>query len=157
MGPPVKVDVGGVTVFLCCEGCRQAMVDSPQKYLSKLTAGDRKAAARDAGTEIDLPPIGLPEIVESDGGTLGEQAEGPRNEEAAKIAAALAALPPDDRLLARQQRVCPVADSPLGLMGTPIKMDVNGRAVFICCESCRERLLAEPQKYLAKLPKEAIQ
>ena len=27
--------------------------------------------------------------------------------------------------------------------------------VFICCEGCRERLLADPDRYLAKLPKEA--
>jgi Cu(I)/Ag(I) efflux system membrane fusion protein len=44
---------------------------------------------------------------------------------------------------------------PLGSMGTPIKVDVKGRAVFICCEGCRESLLAEPKKYLAKLSKEA--
>ena len=42
-------------------------------------------------------------------------------------------------------------------MGTPIKVDVNGRPVFICCEGCRESLLAEPAKYLAKLSKEVDQ
>jgi hypothetical protein len=36
-------------------------------------------------------------------------------------------------------------------MGPPPKVNVNGTTVFICCEGCRERLLAEPDKYLAKL------
>ncbi len=54
------------------------------------------------------------------------------------------------------QKVCVVMDEPLGGMGTPLKVDVKGKAVFICCEGCREQLLAEPRKHLAKLPKEAM-
>ncbi len=68
--------------------------------------------------------------------------------------AALAKLSPTDRAIAERQRICPVADFALGSMGTPRKVDVNGTPVFICCEGCRESLLAEPEKYLAKLPKE---
>ena len=64
---------------------------------------------------------------------------------------ALSALTPEDRLLVEQQRICPVAEYRLGSMGTPKKVDVNGTPVFICCDGCRERLLAEPEKYLAKL------
>jgi Cu(I)/Ag(I) efflux system membrane fusion protein len=44
-----------------------------------------------------------------------------------------------------------VAGEELGSMGTPIKVDVEGQAVFICCEGCRKKLLADPQKYLDKL------
>jgi Cu(I)/Ag(I) efflux system membrane fusion protein len=33
----------------------------------------------------------------------------------------------------------------------PIKVDVNGQPVFICCEGCRGRLLADPEKYLGNL------
>jgi hypothetical protein len=40
-------------------------------------------------------------------------------------------------------------------MGPPIKVMVDGRPVFICCEGCRQKLLAEPAKYLAKLDEEA--
>jgi len=50
-----------------------------------------------------------------------------------------------------KQGICPVAEYRLGSMGTPKKVDVNGTPVFICCDGCRERLLAEPEKYLAKL------
>ena len=62
----------------------------------------------------------------------------------------------EDQQLAQQQKTCPVTDLPLGSMGGPIKVVVQGRPVFICCEACRKRLLAEPAKYLAKLNREAV-
>lgn len=68
-----------------------------------------------------------------------------------EITAALAELPADDRLLAEKQKVCPVTDELLGSMGAPIKVDVQGKPVFICCEGCKEELLARPDVYLAKL------
>jgi RND family efflux transporter MFP subunit len=81
----------------------------------------------------------------------------PDEDEDPEIAAAFAKLSAEDRVLAKKQRICPVTELPLGSMGTPPKVDVNGRRVFICCEGCRGRLLAEPVKYLARLPKEAVQ
>ena len=38
----------------------------------------------------------------------------------------------------------------------PIKVDVKGQPVFICCEGCRDSLLDNPDKYLANLPREGI-
>ena len=38
-------------------------------------------------------------------------------------------------------------------MGAPIKVDVNGQPVFICCEGCKDKLLSKPEEYLAKLKK----
>jgi hypothetical protein len=68
-----------------------------------------------------------------------------------EMIAALSNLSPDDRVLVEKQKICPVAEYQLGLMGTPRKIDVNGTSVFICCDGCREKLLSEPAKYLAKL------
>ena len=39
-------------------------------------------------------------------------------------------------------------------MGTPVKVTVKGRPVFICCASCKAKLLKDPDKYLAKLDKQ---
>jgi hypothetical protein len=71
----------------------------------------------------------------------------------AAIAENLAKLSPEDRELAAKQKVCPISEHPLGsaTMGVPIKLDVKGHAVFICCEGCRDAVLSEPDKYLAKL------
>ena len=56
-----------------------------------------------------------------------------------------------DKALIEKQKLCLVANEPLGSMGTPIKVSVKGRDVFLCCEGCREAVLADPDKYLAKL------
>ena len=64
---------------------------------------------------------------------------------------AMATLSETDRAAVLAQQVCPVSDQSLGSMGTPIKVTVNGRDVFLCCESCREKLEANPDEYLAKL------
>ena len=84
-----------------------------------------------------------------------KQPTAPENEDPA-IAAALAKLSPEDRALAKKQRACPVTDLPLGSMGAPVKVNVHGRPIFICCKGCESRLLSKPDEYLAKLPKEAV-
>jgi hypothetical protein len=58
----------------------------------------------------------------------------------------------DEKLIARQ-KVCPVMDEPLGSMGAPVKVIVDGRVVFLCCKGCERDLRADPRKYLAKVPK----
>jgi len=65
-------------------------------------------------------------------------------------------LTSEDQQLVELQKVCPVTDMPLESMGGPIKVLVEGRPVFICCEGCRKSLLAEPNKYLTKLDTEAV-
>ena len=62
-----------------------------------------------------------------------------------------AKLSAEDRRLAESQEICPVTDAALGSMGTPIKVRVGDRDVFICCEGCREDLLENADKHLAKL------
>ncbi len=63
----------------------------------------------------------------------------------------IAALSPPDRLLARRQRTCPVTGKDLGSMGTPERVVVSGRTVFLCCSGCEAKLRREPGKYLAKV------
>jgi Cu(I)/Ag(I) efflux system membrane fusion protein len=64
-----------------------------------------------------------------------------------KIKAALAELSPEDRRLAREQGICPVAEAPLGSMGPPEKVQVGSRSIFVCCIACRKALVDDPQKY----------
>jgi Cu(I)/Ag(I) efflux system membrane fusion protein len=58
---------------------------------------------------------------------------------------------PDDNELAARQKVCPVTGKPLDSMGGPIRLEVSGRTVFVCCEGCDAPLRKSPEKYLAKL------
>lgn len=41
-----------------------------------------------------------------------------------------------DDLLIQAQRICPVTGKKLGSMGRPVKAEVNGATVFLCCKSC---------------------
>ncbi len=68
-----------------------------------------------------------------------------------KMIAALEKLSKEDRGLAKSQSICPVTMMALGSMGTPKKVDVEGKSVFVCCEGCRGSLLEKPALYLAKL------
>jgi Cu(I)/Ag(I) efflux system membrane fusion protein len=64
---------------------------------------------------------------------------------------AIAELAPEDQDLARKQRVCVVADMALGSMGVPVRVELEGQVVFLCCEGCRGALMKNPQKFLEKL------
>ena len=64
---------------------------------------------------------------------------------------ALAKLSPADRQLAEKQKICPVSGQPLGSMGTPYKVTVEGKEVLLCCSGCEAEVKENPEKYLAKL------
>jgi hypothetical protein len=68
-----------------------------------------------------------------------------------EVQKALAGLSPEDRQSAQRQRICPVSGEPLGSMGEPIKLEVEGREVWICCAGCETAVRKEPEKHLAKL------
>jgi YHS domain-containing protein len=36
MGAPQKIDVDGQQVWVCCPGCKDTLLESPEKYLAKL-------------------------------------------------------------------------------------------------------------------------
>ena len=71
----------------------------------------------------------------------------------ADVVVALTALSDPDRTDALAQKVCPVSDKQLGLMGKPPKVTVEGQDVFLCCEGCDSEIKSDPGKYLAKLSK----
>lgn len=65
--------------------------------------------------------------------------------------AELAKLSPEDAAAAERQHMCPVSGEMLGTMGAPLKIDVKDQQVWICCDGCKDKLLASPDEYLAKL------
>jgi len=69
----------------------------------------------------------------------------------AGVPASFASLSDADRTAALAQKICPVSGEPLGEMGTPVKVTVAGRDVFLCCANCKEEIEKDPQKYLTKL------
>lgn len=41
-----------------------------------------------------------------------------------------------DALLARAQKICPVSGKKLTSMGGPVKVEMGGRTLFVCCQGC---------------------
>lgn len=70
-----------------------------------------------------------------------------------KMMETLASFSEEDKASAMKQHFCPVSGEMLGVMGKPEKMEVEGQTVWICCDGCKDKLLAEPEKYLAKINK----
>lgn len=69
-----------------------------------------------------------------------------------KVSAALAKLSPQDQSLAKAQQFCAVMNqSRLGSMGTPIKFEIKGEPVFVCCSGCKAKALKNPDETLAKV------
>jgi hypothetical protein len=134
MGTPVKVMVDGQPVFLCCSGCKEKALADPKATLANVerfkTGKPVSAEARQSDT--------------ADPGALdGQEAE---------IQASLASLSPEDRRLADEQRFCPViANSRLGSMGTPVKVNVDGQPVFLCCAGCKAKAFKDPKATLERV------
>lgn len=55
-----------------------------------------------------------------------------------------------DKAAIDQQRVCAVAGSRLGGMGTPVKVTMNGQSLFLCCKGCVGKVEKDPAGYFAK-------
>jgi membrane fusion protein, copper/silver efflux system len=132
MDVPVKVDLPGGAVLLCCKGCvKQAKADPDGMY--RKVEELKKKAARSAQPALPAPLAKLPP------------------EELAEIRAELARLSPEDRKQAEAQVLCPILDEPLGSMGVPVKLMVNGQTVYVCCKGCDKKVFKDPEGTLRKL------
>lgn len=169
MGVPLKVTTNEQNMLICCEGCRERVQNEPDKYLAKIEQLKKKSRNKKAEVfEMDLPSFEGMELVQPEMNLppMGEMSMTPQMKkleperkvetEEEAVQKAIAKLSPSDQKLARQQEICPVATMELGSMGVPIKVDVKGQPVFICCEACRKSLLETPEKYLSKLPAKVV-
>ncbi|MCA9091219.1 MAG: hypothetical protein KDA90_21595 [Planctomycetaceae bacterium] len=59
-------------------------------------------------------------------GVVATTAADEKPDEAAKL----------DALLVKAQKICPVSGQPLDSMGGPVKADVGGATMFLCCRGC---------------------
>ena len=72
----------------------------------------------------------------------------------AEVATAMAKLSPEDRKEAAAQKFCAVmGDNLLGSMGTPLKVEIDGAPVFLCCSGCKSKALKNPEQTLAAVAK----
>jgi Cu(I)/Ag(I) efflux system membrane fusion protein len=134
MGVPLKIVIDNQPVFLCCSGCTKEARENPKETLAKVMKLK------------ETKPQSIPGSVP----TSAPAAE--RTEPDAKIRNALAKMSDADRNLAAEQRFCAVLPkSRLGSMGTPVKIEIKGQPVFLCCEGCEDTARENPEKTLAKV------
>ena len=70
-----------------------------------------------------------------------------------KVATAeLAKLPMEERMAAEAQKYCAINTKGfLGSMGAPIKLMLDGKAVYLCCDGCTAKAQANPAAALARV------
>lgn len=124
-----SASLAGLAVVVALTGCRDR-------------AGSNRSPA-------DRPQRGLPGVQDAQQQTD----DAPGGQAAGAVESCLAELSAEDRAAARRQGVCPVSGQPLGSMGRPYKVRLQGRDVFLCCQGCEGPLRQEPDKYLARLGK----
>ncbi len=127
MGVPRKVMIDGQPVFVCCAACEKAALAKPAESLKRLA-------------ELKARPMsGVDDSVEMKGLEP-------------KVRAALSKLSAADRKTALKQKLCPVMDdSPLGSMGTPVKIMIDGQPVFLCCEGCEDAAREKSKQTLERV------
>jgi len=96
-------------------------------------------------------PSGAAEQTPSGAGEHGEHGAHEHGEHGGEEAEGLAALSPEDRAIAEKQGTCPVSGEELGSMGTPVKVEHNGKVAFLCCDHCKGKFDANPEEYMAKI------
>jgi Cu(I)/Ag(I) efflux system membrane fusion protein len=221
MGNPIKLTVNEQTVFICCDGCKTPLLDSPEEYLAKiapppvdavlsvpehavidtgsqkvvyverepgmfegvevklgprtggyypvlsgLTAADKIAAAGSflLDAETRLNPAAASAYFGASGTAGSKDGSDPAvstTRSAAKTKDGLSTaqlaqiqkLSPEDQKLAIKQVSCPVTGEPLGSMGTPVKVIVQGQPVFLCCAGCEMEAQENAGETLKKVEK----
>ena len=81
-------------------------------------------------------------------------ADGDDSQADSDVAIALGKLSAEDRKAADAQKYCAVMSSNLlGSMGTPLKLEIKGESVFLCCSGCKSKALENPDETLAAVAK----
>ncbi len=139
-GQPVTVDRGRGAASLRIEGnAKRYRYDLLPDGKGGLAAPVNLASIAGRQIEIDIQLVGI----EALGGqtlSFNEIATVPASE--LQLAAAAIA----------RQKICPVSGKPLGSMGDPVAVNVNGQRVFVCCGGCIGAVESNPAKYAAGRP-----
>jgi len=165
MGRPVKVLLGDQPIYLCCKGCLGKVQKNPVAYLPKSTPAQparSTQSTRSAWTcsmhpQVKMaaqgrcPICGMNLIPAKSGssahaGRAASAGHGAAMTNKLTVSTSTTA----DKAAITRQRVCAVAGSRLGSMGTPVKVTMNGQSLFLCCKGCVGKVEKNPAGYFAK-------
>jgi len=139
-GKPVAVDKGRGAASLRVEGnAKRYRYDLLPDGKGGLTAPVNLSAIAGRQIEIDIQLVG---IAATRGRTVSFQE--------------VASVPASEQQLAAaaisRQKICPVSGKPLGSMGDPVAVDMNGQRLYVCCAGCVNAVKANPAKYASGRP-----
>ncbi len=157
------VSQGGIQLFVFGRDGREISVDRGRGAASVRVEGNAKRYRYDllpdgkgaltapvnlsqiAGRqiEIDMQLVGLSGIG-STPLTLQEVSTVPASKQ--QLAAAAIA----------RQKICPISGKPLGCMGEPVAVTVDGQTVYACCGGCVDAIKSNPSKYASGRPEIVI-
>jgi|GEM_PF-207644 len=138
--PKIEWIVGGKEYLFCCPPCVDEFVRMAKEEPDQVKEPE-DYIQQGANATHASPPV-VPSAASSDTSSDPEVVE------------ALASLSEEDRALAQSQKFCAVmTDSLLGSMGTPIKIEVKGQPVFLCCKGCKTKAMNDPETTLAEVAK----
>jgi hypothetical protein len=103
-----------------------------------------------SGCQSQTSPPSAPALahVEADGHDPAGHEPGDDGE--SDVTLAMGKLSPEDRKEAEAQKFCAVMNtSLLGSMGAPLKLDVKGQPVFVCCAGCKSKAMKNADETLA--------
>ena len=139
-GQPISVERGRGAASLRVEGnAKRYRYDLLPDGKGALTAPVNLSQIAGLQIEVDMQLVGLPGAGNRPL-TLQEVATVPANKQQLAVAA-----------IARQ-KICPVSGKPLGSMGQPVAVDVNGQTVYACCGGCVNAIKSNPAKFAAGRP-----
>ncbi|MGB7347548.1 MAG: hypothetical protein WBD20_25220 [Pirellulaceae bacterium] len=136
-GKPVSVDQGRGAVSVRVEGnAKRYRYDLLPDGKGALTAPVNLSQLAGRQIDVDIQLVGITASTVS----FNEVATVPASEQ--QLAAAAIA----------RQKICPVSGKPLGSMGDPVAVDVNGQKLYVCCAGCVDAVKSNPTKYAAGRP-----
>ncbi len=140
MGVPVLTKTpDGRPLFVCCESCRAEAEANPEEMFKRVEELKRTRKFTALPGVPTMPWPAIPSALTLTGERL------------AKVRAGLGKLTAEARKRAIAQRMCPVQEKPLGLMGKPYELSVNGTKMFLCCQACEDDARADPKGMLKKI------
>lgn len=150
-------EYNGKTYYFCCNGCKEAFVKDPEKYIQKATTEEHMhgqaqaeeehmhASSEEEGTVVD-PACGM-KIKKSDakatyeynGRTYYFCTEG-----------CLEKFKKDPEKYAQKAEemvTCPVSGKTIKKSEAAGSHEYNGKTYYFCCPNCKEKFLENPEKY----------
>ena len=123
-------------------------VDGMVAVFEGIEAGENVVSKSTFLLDAQMQLQGNPSLIDPDKAVADDESQLTEAEQE-EIRKAFEPLSEADRKLAEAQVICPVTEVRLGSMGmgTPIKLEIEGRTVFICCEGCRDGWVNDPAKY----------